>query len=43
MLYHLLYPLRTAAVGAERDALHHVPHGGGELSALAISLVSARG
>ena len=30
MLYHLLYPLHTAALGAERDALHHVPHGGGE-------------
>ena len=30
MLYHLLYPFRTAVLGAERDALHHVPHGGGE-------------
>ena len=42
MLFYLLYPLvypRTEAVGAERDALHHVPHGGGEpLGALAISL-----
>ena len=26
MLYHLLYPLHDAARGAERDALHHVPH-----------------
>ena len=30
MLYHLLYPFHTAALGAERDALHHVPHRGGE-------------
>ena len=30
MLYHLLDPFRTQVLGAERGALHHVPHGGGE-------------
>ena len=30
MLYHLLYPLHTTVLGAERDALHHVPHRGRE-------------
>ena len=38
MLYRLPLPLPHAAVGAERDTVHHVPHRGGELSALAISL-----
>ena len=30
MLYHLLYPLHTRARGLQRDAVHHVPHRGGE-------------
>ena len=30
MLYHLLPPLHAVALGAERDALHHVPHRGRE-------------
>ena len=30
MLYHLLYPLHTRVRGLQRDAVHHVPHRGGE-------------
>jgi hypothetical protein len=30
MLYHLLSALHDAVLAPERDALHHVPHGGGE-------------
>ena len=30
MLYHLLYPLHAELAGLQRDAVHHVPHRGGE-------------